>query len=141
MANSRILAAVSSPWASEKVFDTVCDLAVRLKASVVIAHVVQSQGADESDDDARQRAEQITSTLTSQLSDSNITAEGILLFGDDIARAIVNAAEAQNATMIIIGASGKGRMAKLLAGNIPHNVVTNANVPVMLIPTDWSGTI
>ncbi len=141
MANSRIIVAVSSPWASEKIFEVIRDLAQRLKASVVIAHVMQTQEVDESDDDARKRSEQTISMLTSQLQENDISAEGMLLFGDDVARAIVNAAEAQNATMIIIGASGKGRVAKLLAGNVPHHVVMGANVPVMLIPTEWSGVV
>ncbi len=141
MANSRILFAVSSPWASEKLVDTARDLAQRLKASVVVAHVAQPLETDDSEDDMRQRGEQTIGTLTTRLTESNITAESILLFGDDVGRAIVNAAKAQKATLIVLGASGKGRMARLLAGDVPRHVIDNAEIPVLIYPPEWKGTI
>jgi nucleotide-binding universal stress UspA family protein len=141
LAASRILIAVSSPWASEKLADTVRDLAQRLKASVVVAHVAQPLDSDDSEDDMRQRGEQTISTLTTRLIESNITAESILLFGDDVGRAVLNAARDQKATIIVLGASGKGRMARLLAGDVPKQVIDNAEVPVLVYPPEWKGTI
>jgi len=140
-ASSRILVAVSTPWASDKLFVTVRDLADRLGASVVVAHVARPTEEDESTDDTRQRGEQTLSTLTSRLSDANVPAEGLLLYGDDVSRAILNAADAQSATLIVLGLSGKGRVARLLAGDIPQQITRQAHVPVLLFPPDWSGTI
>lgn len=139
--SSRILVAVSTPWASDKLFMTVRDLADRLAATVVVAHVARPTEEDESADDTRQRGEQTLSTLTNRLIESNIPAEGLLLYGDDVARAILNAADAQAATLIILGLSGKGRVARLLAGDIPQQITRAAHVPVLLFPPDWSGTI
>ncbi len=141
MPASRILIAVSSPWASEKLVDTVRDLAQRLKAAVVVAHVAQPHEEDDNEEDMRKRGEQTISTLTTRLVESNITAESILLFGDDVAKAIVNAATAQKATLIVLGASGKGRMARLLAGDVPKQVIDGSEVPVMVYPPEWKGTI
>ena len=41
---SRILVAVSSPWAAQKVVDTVSDLARRLSAEVLVVHVSRPSG-------------------------------------------------------------------------------------------------
>lgn len=141
MARSRILVAVSTPWASDRLVETVRDLATRLDASVVVAHVAQSTDEDKSEHEAKERGEQTLSTLTTKLVEAGITSEGVLLFGDDIARAITNAADANHASLIVIGASGKGRMARLLAGDVPQQVMRQVDRPLLVFPPDWSGTI
>jgi nucleotide-binding universal stress UspA family protein len=135
------MVAVSSPWASEKLFQTVHDLARRLKASIVVAHVAQQQEEDDGPDDMRRRAQQTLEALTNRLAERKITSEGVLLVGDDVGRAILNAAKAQNCTLLVLGASGKGRMARLLAGDIPQQIIRSAEMPVLVFPADWSGLI
>lgn len=141
MTGSRILVAVSTPWASEKLFLTLRNLADRLHAAVIVAHVARPTEEDESTDDTRQRADQTLKTLTSRLVEANVPAEALLLYGDDVAKAILNAAEDQRATLVILGLSGKGKIARWLAGDIPQQVIRQAKVPVLLFPPDWSGTI
>lgn len=141
MAASRILVAVSTPWASDKLFHAVRDLANRLGGSVVVAHVARPTEEDESDADTRQRGEQTLATLTTRLVEANVPAEGVLLFGDDVAKAILNAADDQHATLILLGLSGKGRFARLLAGDIPQQIIRASHLPVLLFPPDWSGTV
>lgn len=141
MSASRILVAVSTPWASEKLFETIRDLAERLDASVVVAHVAQPQEQDQSDADTRQRGELTLSTLTDRLNEADVAAEGVLLFGDDIARAVINAAAAHHATLVVLGASGKGRVARLLAGDVPQQILRTADRPVLIFPPDWSGRV
>lgn len=141
MPRSRILVAVSTPWASDRLVETVRDLARRLDAAVVVAHVAQSSDEDKTEEEAKERGQQTLSTLTSKLAESGINADGVLLFGDDIARAVINAAEANDATLIAIGASGKGRMARLLAGDVPQQVMRLCARPLLVFPPDWSGTV
>ena len=141
MAASRILVAVSSPWASEKLVGTVRDLAERLRASVIVAHVVRASEHDQSDEEPRVRGQQTLSTLTARLAEANIPTEGLLLYGSDVARAVLNAADAQHATVIVVGQSAKGRLARLLAGDVPQQVLREAPVPVLVCPPDWSGTV
>jgi nucleotide-binding universal stress UspA family protein len=141
MPSTRILVAVSTPWASEKLFTTVRDLADRLHATVIVAHVAKASEHDESDEEARLRAQQTLTSLTAKLAESNVPAEGLLLYGSDIARAILNATEAQHATLIVLGQTAKGRFARLLAGDVPSQVVRSAAVPVLLCPPEWSGPI
>ena len=117
------------------------DLAERLSATVIVAHVARASEQDETDSEAHHRARQTLATFTSRLAESKIQAEGLLLYGADVARAILNAAEAQHATTIVLGLSAKGRFARWFAGDIPRQIVRESSVPVLLCPPDWSGTI
>jgi len=139
VARSRLLVAVSTAWASDRVFQTVRDLAKRLRASVVVPHVAQPNEEDESEVDTRQRGELTLKTLADKLDEAGITVETELLFGDDVAKAVLNAAEAHKVTLIVLGASGKGRMARLLAGDVPQQVLRQVDRPVLVFPPDWSG--
>lgn len=141
MPRSRMLVAVSTPWAGERLVRTLGDLARRVDAAVVVAHVMQINEQDDSESEARHRGELTLATLTKALADAGVAAEGVLLFGDDVARAILNAADAHHVTLIAMGASGKGRMSRLLAGDVPQQIARQADRPVLIFPPDWSGQI
>ena len=51
MTGSRLLVAVSSPWASQNVATAIVDLARRLESETLVVHVARSQDEDEDDDD------------------------------------------------------------------------------------------
>jgi nucleotide-binding universal stress UspA family protein len=141
MSTSKILVAVSTPWASERLFPALRDLSARLLAPVVVVHVARPTEEDESEDDIRLRGEQTLSSLVTRLKEFGVSCEGLLLYGEDITRAILNAAEAQKATLVVVGLSGKGRFERLLAGDIPQQIVRASTLPVLMFPPDWSGTI
>lgn len=141
MPPSRILVAVSTPWASEKLLATVRDLADRLHASVIVTHVVRASEQDEKDDEPRTRGQQALATLTGKLTEANIPAEGLLLYGSDVARALLNAAEAHHATLIVLGLTAKGRFARFFGGDVPTQVLRASPVPVLLCPPDWVGSV
>ena len=138
---SRILVAVSSPWASEKLVGPIADLAKRLEAEVYVGHVATLQEADEHESDATQRGEQTLQLLTKGLHEAGVPAEGIMLFSDDTAKAILNTAHARNCTLIVLGLTGKGVLKRLIAGDVPSNIIHSADMPVMLCPANWDGNI
>lgn len=138
---SRILVAVSSPWASEKLVGPIADLASRLDAEVLVSHVATLQEADEHESDATQRGEQTLQLLNKGLHEAGIVSEGIMLFSDDTAKAILNTAHARNCTLIVLGLTGKGVLKRLIAGDVPTNIIRSADMPVMLCPANWDGTI
>lgn len=140
MSQSRLLVAVSSPWASEKLAGPIADLARRLDAETIVAHVAQMQDQDEHESDARQRGEQTLNTLTNDLRHAGVEAEGVMLFANDVAKAILNTARARNCTMIVLGLSGKGVLKRLIAGDVPGNLIRQADLPVLLCPANWAGT-
>lgn len=141
MSASRLLIAVSSPWASEKLASPIADLARRLDAEVVVAHVAQLHEEDEHESDATQRGEQTLQLLTDELREAGIEAEGVMLFSDDTAKAILNTAAARQCTLIVLGLTGKGVLKRLIAGDVPANLIRQTTLPVMLCPANWAGMI
>lgn len=141
MSRSRILVAVSSPWASEKLAPPIADLARRLDAEAIVAHVAQLQEEDEHESDATQRGEATLKTLTDSLRASGVTVEGIMLFSDDTAKAILNTARARQCSLIILGLTGKGVLKRLIAGDVPSNLIRQTDLPVLLCPANWGGTL
>ena len=141
MSKSKLLVAVSSPWASEKLAAPISDLALRLDAEAVVAHVTTLHEEDEHESDATQRGEQTLKLLTDGLHSRGVTAEGVMLFSDDTAKAIMNTAHARGCSLIVLGLTGKGVLKRLIAGDVPANIIRQADLPVLLCPANWSGNI
>lgn len=139
MSQSKMLVAVSSPWASEKLTGPIADLARRLDASALVAHVAQSQDEDEHETDARQRGEQTLRLMVDGLKETGVEAEGLMLFSENVPKAILNTAKAHNCTMIVLGLTGKGVLKRLIAGDVPSAIVRQADLPVLLCPANWNG--
>jgi nucleotide-binding universal stress UspA family protein len=140
MAMSRILIAVSSPMAAKKLAQQVADLAARLSAEVLVVHVSRPSGGQMHDQEQAE-GEAAINLLGGQLTDRGVTVKTLLMFSDDIARAIFNAAVENNVTLIVLGLTGKNVFARLLAGNVPVELIKNTRIPVLLLPPDWPGAI
>jgi nucleotide-binding universal stress UspA family protein len=130
---SRILVAVSSPWASERMVEPLSDMARRLGAEVLVVHVSRPSGG--------QMGEAAISFLRERLEAKGVVVQTLLMFSDDIARAVLNTAVERGVTLIVLGLTGKNVFARLLAGNVPVELIKNTRVPVMLLPPDHKGTI
>ncbi len=141
LSKSKMLVAVSSPWASEKLAGPIADLAKRLDAQVLVSHVTTLQDEDEHESDATQRGEQTLKLIVDTLRDAGIQTEGVMLFSDDTAKAILNTAKHRDCTVIVLGLTGKGVLKRLIAGDVPANIIRQADMPVLLCPANWNGTI
>jgi len=137
---SRILIAVSSPWAAQKVVEPLADLAKRISAEVLVVHVSRPSGGQMREQEQADGEAAIT-LLREKLQEKNITVQTLLMFSDDIARAILNTAAEREVTLIVLGLTGKNVFARLLAGNVPVELIKNTKVPVLLLPPDFSGSI
>ena len=133
---SRILVAVSSPYASLKLVDTVADMAKRLGAEVLVVHVSRPSGGQMREQEQAD-GEAAVRSLSSQIARRGAAVQTLLMFSDDIARAILNTAADRDVTMIVLGLTGKTMFARLLAGNVPVELIKETKVPVMLLPPDW----
>src|ERR1700688_3463694 len=132
---SRILIAVSSPWAAEKVAESLADLAKRLGAEVLVVHVSPPSGGqlreqEQADGEAAIRL------LRDRLQQKNIPVQDLLMFSDDIARAILNTALEREVSLIVLGLTGKNVFARLLAGNVPVELIRETKIPVLILPAD-----
>ena len=137
---SRILIAVSSPWAAQKVVDPVADLAHRLAAEVLVVHVSRPSGGQMREQEQAD-GEAAIRLLREKLQEKGVAVQDLLMFSDDIARAVLNTAVERDVTMIVLGLTGKNVFARLLAGNVPVELIKNTRVPVLLLPPDYKGSI
>ena len=137
---SRILVAVSSPWASQRVIDTVGDMAKRIGAEVLVAHVSRPSGGEMREQEQAD-GEAAISLLRQKLEERGVNVQTLLMFSDDISRAVLNTAIEREVTLIVLGLTGKNVFARLLAGNVPVELIKNTRVPVLLLPPDHKGNI
>jgi nucleotide-binding universal stress UspA family protein len=137
---TRILIAVSSPWAAQKVVEPIADLAKRLNGEVLVVHVSRPSGGQQREQEQAE-GESSISMLRQSLSDRGVTVQTLLMFSEDIARAILNVAAEREVSLIVLGMTGKNIFARLLAGNVPVELIKNTKVPVLLLPPDWAGTL
>ena len=137
---SRILIAVSSPWASERVMEPLADLARRINAEVLVVHVSRPSGGQMREQEQAD-GEAAIRVLREQLEQRGVVVQTLLMFSDDIARAILNTAIEREVTLIVLGLTGKNVFARLLAGNVPVELIKNTRIPVLLLPPDHKGTI
>src|SRR5438309_288120 len=134
---SRILVAVSSPWAAERIVDPLADLAKRITAEVLAVHVSRPSGGQMREQEQAD-GEAAISLLRDRLTAKNVPVQTLLMFSDDIARAILNTSTERGVTMIVLGLTGKNVFARLLAGNVPVELIKNTKIPVLLMPPDWT---
>jgi nucleotide-binding universal stress UspA family protein len=137
---SRILIAVSSPWASERVIEPLADLARRINAEVLVVHVSRPSGGQMREQEQAD-GESAIRVLREQLEQRGVVVQTLLMFSDDIARAILNTSIEREVTLIVLGLTGKNVFARLLAGNVPVELIKNTRIPVLLLPPEHKGTI
>ena len=137
---SRILVAVSSPWAAEKVADPLAGLAQQLNAEVLAVHVSRPSGGQMREQEQAD-GEAAVRLLSDRLASKNVAVQTLLMFSDDIARAIINTAIERQITLIVLGLTGKNIFARLLAGNVPVELIKNTQIPVLLLPPGFKGEI
>ena len=137
---SRILIAVSSPQASERVVVPVSDLAKRLGAEVLVVHVTRPTGNRETPKDGGD-GEQAVRLLGEKIRARGVAVQTLLMFSDDVAQAILNTAVERGVTLIVLGLTGKNVFARIIAGNVPVELIRDTKIPVVLLPADFRGTV
>ena len=137
---ARILVAVSSPWAATRLIEPVAALAVGPDSHVIVAHVSRPSGGDQREQELAE-GESAVRSLAEKLSSRGISVQTLVTFSDDIARAVINTAVDHQATLIVLGLTGRNMVSRLLAGNVPVELIRETRIPVVLIPPDWDRPI
>lgn len=138
---SRILVAVSSPQASERLVTPVADLARRMDAEVLVVHVTRPTAATGNGDSDDGRGEEAVRMLGNTIRGRGVSVQTLLMFSDDVAQAILSTAAEREATLILLGLTGKGVFQRLIAGNVPVELLRETKIPVVLLPPDFRGTL
>lgn len=135
---SKIMLAVSERWSPDTRMDAIADFAARVNASLLAVHVVYgTEGGGTEVSPGERTLEQIANHLRNK----QLKVDTLLLFSDDTADAIVKTASDHQATIILLGLSSKGMLARLIEGNVAQEVIKQTKIPVLLIPPDWNGNI
>src|SRR6476659_1147828 len=98
---SRIMVAVSSPWASERLAEPLGDMAKRMGAEVLVVHVSRPSGGQMREQEQAD-GESAISLLRQKLEEKGVNVQTLLMFSDDIARAILNTAVEREVTLICL---------------------------------------
>ncbi len=141
MSKSRLLVAVSSPWASEKFLAPIADIANRLEADVIVAHVAQAKNEDENESDAHDRGDHTLQVLADGLRQLGVQTDVVMLFSNNVSKALLNTAKANCCTMIVLGLTGGGMFKRLIARDVPAQLIRQSEIPVLLCPDNWNGMI
>src|SRR4051812_7176725 len=107
---TRILVSVSSPWASERMVEPLRNLAKKLSAEVLVVHVSRPS-AGQMRDQEQADGEKAVNMLRDRLVERGVEVQRLLLFSDDIARAVLNTAIEREVPLIVLGLTGKNVVA------------------------------
>ncbi|MGC9259951.1 MAG: universal stress protein [Phycisphaerae bacterium] len=135
---SKILLAVSEQWSGDKRLDTLGQWANRFDAPIIAVHVVVGLSENTKEESPGERA---LKSVVGQLKKTNPRVESLLLFANDLADGIFQAANEHGATMIVMGLSRQGVLERLIEGNIQRVILNKSQLPILALPADWNGII
>lgn len=129
------------PVASEADARATCAAAAdRIAAAdgrAVVVHVIEkADGAPDkaSVEQREEYAEEIFAAAREAYEDAGIEVETRLAFGTDVAEAIFEVAADEDATAVAFTPREGSRWVKLLTGDVALNLVSNADLPVVVLP-------
>ena len=138
-----LLETVLVPIASEDDAEATCRALLREigdeRPAVHVVHVIEKAGGapDKAGVEQREeRAERIFEIAEATLADEPVTVETDVVYGTDVADAIIRRAGEIDATAIAFTPRGASRWTKLLTGDVALNLVTRADRPVMVLPVE-----
>ena len=125
--------------ASRRIGLAVADMAKRIGAEVVAIHVTRPSG--QSRDEDHSEGERAVRTLADHIRVQDVAVQTLLLFADDVPRAILDTARERGATLIVLGLTGRSVLSRLIAGNVPVDLIRNTKIPVLLLPPGFEGVL
>ena len=135
----RLLLATDLSEASSAATETAFDLARRLDGSVLVVSVIDPGSLrlpggrfTARVDQVRDRREQLARELVERGRRDGVPVSVLVWEGDPGDR-IVEAAEAEDADLVLVGSHGRGAVGRLLLGSVSEHVVRNAPCPVLVV--------
>jgi len=127
MSLRRILVATDRSKTAELAVQFAADMAVRFEAELLLCQVVIPPA--EAPPHAREDLTEYGRGFAGEL------ARGVISMGEDPAQAIVDAAEAEDADVVVVGNVGMSGRKEFLLGNVPNRVSHNSDRTVIIVNT------
>jgi ubiquinone biosynthesis protein len=127
MSLRRILVATDRSETAELAVQFAADMAVRFEAELLLCQVVIPPA--EAPPQAREDLTEYGRAFAGEL------ARGVISMGEDPAQAIVDAAEAEDADVVVVGNVGMSGRKEFLLGNVPNRVSHNSDRTVIIVNT------
>jgi ubiquinone biosynthesis protein len=127
MSLRRILVATDRSETAELAVQFAADMAVRFEAELLLCQVVIPPA--EAPPQAREDLTEYGRGFAGEL------ARGVISMGEDPAQAIVDAAEAEDADVVVVGNVGMSGRKEFLLGNVPNRVSHNSDRTVIIVNT------
>ena len=138
----RVLLPVASESDAESTARAVSPYVTSAVEDVVVVNVIEKAGGapdKASVEQLERRAEKMIETVAGVLGVSGANLEFEVLYGTDVAATIVDAAGDLDATAIVFTPRGGNRWVKLLTGSVADGVVSESEIPVVVLPDDAAG--
>jgi nucleotide-binding universal stress UspA family protein len=137
----RILFAHNATPAAERALIYVEHLAREEAAEVVVLHVYQSlerygatSGYAALAEQLEAVAHEVVNDAVEYLQKAEVLARGFVAAGPSTARVIIETAEQEDVSLIVLGTRGPTKVSDLLLGDVSNEVLRNAHCPVFLVP-------
>jgi ubiquinone biosynthesis protein len=127
MSLRRILVATDRSETAELAVQFAADMAVRFEAELLLCQVVIPPA--EAPPHAKEDLTEDSRGFMGEL------ARGVISMGEDPAQAIVDAAEAEDADVVVVGNVGMSGRKEFLLGNVPNRVSHNSDRTVIIVNT------
>lgn len=105
--------------------------------TVIAVHVIEKAGGAPDKASVEQRellADEIFETVADGLGDADVELRTEYLYGTDVAETIIDAAHDLDASAIVFTPRGGSRWIKLLTGDVTTTLVTESDLPVLVLP-------
>jgi nucleotide-binding universal stress UspA family protein len=135
----KVVVAVDGSEFSEAALTAAEGLAVKAGSAIQVVHVhehdfIPSKAGMAPDLERVDEARAVVDSAVERLKAKGVTVTGRLLEAHtrDVARAIIDAAEENGATLIIVGRRGLSSLTGMLIGSVSNKLIHVAKVPIMV---------
>ncbi len=137
----RILFAHNATPAAERALIYLEHVARLEKAEVIVLHVYESPdrylataGYDSLVAQLEAVAQEVVNDAVEHLQSVGVSAFGVIEAGISPARVIVETAQDEDVSLIVLGTRGPSKLTDILLGNVSTEVLRSARCPVFLVP-------
>lgn len=134
-----VLIPVASPDDARTTFRTLVPYLERTNGEVLVVNVIEKAGGapDKASVEQLERyAREIFAAVIDALEGTDIPLETRLLYGTDVAETIIEAAHDEGASAIVFTPRGGSRWLKLLLGDVTSNLITESDLPIVVLPDE-----